>query len=178
MSDGSYLPSLHFSHQYGDCAPPIVFTKSGDCKQSTNSSIIYRCIWVSRIGFQTLCISGLRMNSYICTLPAEWRFFKGHVCPFRPRWSWQEGQGISLMLVLLVLDSHFSILSGKQTSLRYKLEFDVQSQRYISIATLLISNIGFFSSNFTPSTCQKYYMAAPILKGMLLLRLQGMPLEL
>ncbi|ETW75843.1 hypothetical protein HETIRDRAFT_162619 [Heterobasidion irregulare TC 32-1] len=35
--------------------------------------------------------------------------------------------------------------------------------RYISIATLLISNIGFFS-NFTPSTCQKYYMAAPILK--------------
>jgi len=36
--------------------------------------------------------------------------------------------------------------------------------RYISILTLIISNVGFFSSSFTPQSCRHYYMAAPVLK--------------
>jgi len=36
--------------------------------------------------------------------------------------------------------------------------------RYTSILVLTISNYGFFSTNFTPKSCQKYFWAAPIMK--------------
>ncbi|KAG2051793.1 hypothetical protein BDR06DRAFT_997969 [Suillus hirtellus] len=36
---------------------------------------------------------------------------------------------------------------------------------YVSIVTVVVSNYGFFSTTFTQQTCQKYYLLAPIFKG-------------
>ncbi|KAG1818835.1 hypothetical protein EV424DRAFT_1347531 [Suillus variegatus] len=36
---------------------------------------------------------------------------------------------------------------------------------YVSIVTIVVSNYGFFSTTFTRQTCQKYYLLAPIFKG-------------
>ncbi|KAG1886412.1 uncharacterized protein F5891DRAFT_988896 [Suillus fuscotomentosus] len=36
---------------------------------------------------------------------------------------------------------------------------------YVSIVTIVVSNYGFFSTTFTQQTCQKYYLVAPIFKG-------------
>ena len=40
---------------------------------------------------------------------------------------------------------------------------------YTSIAVLLLSNIGYYANFFDAESCQRYFIAAPILKGMLLL---------
>ncbi|KIK35829.1 hypothetical protein CY34DRAFT_557728 [Suillus luteus UH-Slu-Lm8-n1] len=36
--------------------------------------------------------------------------------------------------------------------------------RYVSIVTIVVSNYGYFSTNFTQHACQQYYLAAPIFK--------------
>ncbi|KAG2747203.1 hypothetical protein P692DRAFT_20737699 [Suillus brevipes Sb2] len=36
--------------------------------------------------------------------------------------------------------------------------------RYVSIVTIVVSNYGYFSTNFTEHACQQYYLAAPIFK--------------
>ena len=40
---------------------------------------------------------------------------------------------------------------------------------YTSIAVLLLSNIGYYANFFDADSCQRYFIAAPILKGMPLL---------
>ncbi|KAG2122467.1 hypothetical protein DEU56DRAFT_73304 [Suillus clintonianus] len=36
--------------------------------------------------------------------------------------------------------------------------------RYLSIVTIVVSNYGYFSANFTQEACQRYYLVAPIFK--------------
>ncbi len=37
--------------------------------------------------------------------------------------------------------------------------------RYISMAMVVVSNVGYFSLSFTPESCRRYYMIAVVLKG-------------
>ncbi|KAG2747305.1 hypothetical protein P692DRAFT_20737791 [Suillus brevipes Sb2] len=37
--------------------------------------------------------------------------------------------------------------------------------RYVSIVTIVVSNYGYFSTDFTQQACQQYYLAAPIFKA-------------
>lgn len=38
--------------------------------------------------------------------------------------------------------------------------------RYISVAVLIVSNVGYFSHSFGEKSCQRYYMVPVVLKGM------------
>ncbi|KAK0444602.1 uncharacterized protein EV420DRAFT_1721892 [Desarmillaria tabescens] len=38
--------------------------------------------------------------------------------------------------------------------------------RYISMAMVVVSNVGYFSLSFTPESCRRYYMVAVVLKGL------------
>jgi hypothetical protein len=37
---------------------------------------------------------------------------------------------------------------------------------YISALVMILSNYGYFASSFTQQTCQHYYLAAPVFKGL------------
>ncbi|KAG2088921.1 uncharacterized protein F5147DRAFT_764637 [Suillus discolor] len=47
----------------------------------------------------------------------------------------------------------------------YRSESSFFHLSYVSIVTIVVSNYGFFSTTFTQQTCQKYYLVAPIFKG-------------
>jgi hypothetical protein len=66
---------------------------------------------------------------------------------------------ISLACVLFILIRY--VLSSPSCDV-----FHSHSRSYLSIATMVISNYGFFSTGFTSETCQGYYLLAPSFKGL------------
>ena len=86
--------------------------------------------------------------SYILTLPAEWRFY-------RSQRSWRISVGC-ILFILLRSDLNPSEWVQALTF--------VLLNRYISIATLTVSNVGYFGT-FSSTECGRYYIVAPVLKG-------------
>ena len=93
-------------------------------------------------------------------LPKPVIYFSSQVCMHgRSRAITDKLDRISLACVLFIL-IRYALSSHSCDFLRS------HSRSYISIAVMIISNYGFFSTDFTLEKCQHYYLLAPIFKGL------------
>lgn len=85
--------------------------------------------------------------SYVRTLPAEYKF-------------WRD-KGPQIRLKCVVVDICFFKL--KRSSFTSLILFVLI--RYVSIVTLVISNVGYFSHSFSAKACKNFYMVSVVMKG-------------
>ena len=83
------------------------------------------------------------------TWPAEWRFYRGQK-------SWKISPGCILFILIRCVGCR----SG-QCDVALLTE---AAPRYLSMATIVVSNVGYFAT-FSKETCDHYYIAAPVFKG-------------
>jgi hypothetical protein len=108
--------------------------------------------------------------SYIITIPAEWRLYRSQQSVSRVRCVYYAGIHVVTTDKLNDYQSCLCLIHPHTVSIfiffNYATHFRSHGCSYVSILAMILSNYGVFSTGFTEETCQRYYLVAPVFKGL------------